>query len=78
MKPQAAVRAHKQDLDPEYTRRLRDEIKWQIDTILPDYNREREEFRATIKARKGVMDRATFNKIRNCLHPLPRSGADQG
>lgn len=65
----AAIRQHKRQLDNEYVQRRRDEIRKALeDTILPEYNREREMYRETIKARKGIMARADFNKLRRCVH----------
>jgi hypothetical protein len=43
-----------------------------LDTILPRHRAEQEEARRVMNARKGVMDKATFNKIRRCLHPDSR------
>jgi hypothetical protein len=42
------------------------------ETILPHYREKQAEAEKVIKARKGVMDKATFNRIRRCLHPDSR------
>jgi hypothetical protein len=36
---------------------------------LPHYKKTEAEYQRVIKARKGVMDRATYKKILSCLHP---------
>jgi hypothetical protein len=38
-------------------------------TVLPHYKKTEAQYRAIIKSRKGVMDRATYKKILSCLHP---------
>jgi hypothetical protein len=43
-----------------------------LDTILPRHRAEQEEAKRVMNARRGVMDKATFNKIRRCLHPDSR------
>jgi hypothetical protein len=69
-KLESAVRQHKRKLDLEFEQRVLDECRKRIEeTILPSYNREKAIYEDLIKARKGLMDRATYKKILACLHP---------
>jgi hypothetical protein len=43
------------------------------ETILPNWRKEQDEFKKLMNARKGVMDKATFNAIRRALHPDSRN-----
>jgi hypothetical protein len=73
----AAIRQHKRALDAEYDVRVRDESRRLIETtILPAYNKERDEYRAVIETRKGVMTAALYRKISAALHP--DNFADEG
>ena len=42
-------------------------------TVLPHYNDTYAIYQDLIKARGGIMSKATFNKIRRCLHPDSRN-----
>ena len=69
----SAIRQHKHKLDLEFEQRVRAECQTRIeDTILPHFDRTEATYQDLIKARKGLMDKATFNKIRRCLHPDSR------
>lgn len=68
-KLEMAIRQHKRQLDGEYVQRRRDEIRKALeDTILPEYNKEREMYRELIKARKGIMTRSEYLKLVKCVH----------
>jgi hypothetical protein len=65
-----AIEQHRRKLVREFEQRVQDECKARVEaTILPAYNEERADYRAIIKARKGLMDRATYRKILSCLRP---------
>jgi hypothetical protein len=69
-KLEIAIRQRRQELEAEYERRVRDEVQRRLEeTILPHYKERLAEAERVLKARKGVMDRATYRKIRACLHP---------
>lgn len=64
------VRQHIHKLDVEFEQRVLTECRKRLEeTILPSYNKSYAEHQEVIKARKGVMDRATYKKILSCLHP---------
>ena len=66
----AAIRRHRRKLDQEFDVRVQDEIRERLEaTVLPHYKKTEAQYRAIIKSRKGVMDRATYKKILSCLHP---------
>ena len=72
----AATRQYKRRLDLEFEKRVLDEIRRRVtDVILPYYQKEQAQAKAAMNARKGVMDKATFDKIRRCLHPDSRKTA---
>jgi len=59
-----------QRLASEFDQQVQAGIKQAIaDTILPHYNRMLDHYNRVIKARKGVMNRATYRLILSCLHP---------
>jgi hypothetical protein len=65
-----AIRQHKRKLDMEFEVRVLDECKRRLNEMsLPQYAKELAELERSISNRKGIMDRATFRKIRACLHP---------
>lgn len=65
----AAIRRAEHKLEVDFELRVQRELKRALDeTVLPAYHRELDEAREIIKSRKGLMDRATYTKIRNCLH----------
>ena len=43
-----------------------------MDTILPQYRKEQAQAKAIMNSRRGVMDKATFDRIRRALHPDSR------
>jgi hypothetical protein len=66
----AAIRQHKRKLDIEFEQRVRDECRKRIEeTILPSYNKSKDEYDSFVKSRRGVMTKAEYNLIRACLHP---------
>jgi len=70
---EAALRQHKRKLDLEFEPRVQQRLQELLgDTVLPHYNEIKANYEAVTKARKGLMDKATFNKIRRCLHPDSR------
>lgn len=67
---EAAIRQHKRKLELEFEQRVREECRERIEEmILPHYNETYATYQDLIKARKGLMDRATYKKILACLHP---------
>jgi hypothetical protein len=42
--------------------------QWLEETLLPKLRQEQAEAKDIIESRKGIMDKATFNRIRRCLH----------
>jgi hypothetical protein len=69
-KLEAAIRQEKRKLQAEFERAVQDELQRALnDTVLPQYNKEREDYRRVIAARKGIMTRATYRMILSCLHP---------
>lgn len=66
----AAVRQHIQKLNVEFEQRVLAECRKRLEeTILPSYNKSYAEYQDVVKARKGIMDRATYRTILSCLHP---------
>ena len=66
----STIRQHKHKLEMEFDARVREVAKNLLEeTILPQYNKEIEDARSVIKARKSIMPRAVFKKILACLHP---------
>jgi hypothetical protein len=66
----AAIRQHQRKLDAEFEQRVREACQRGIEeTVLPHYNETYAIYQDLIKARKGLMDRATYRKILSCLHP---------
>jgi len=69
-----AIRQEKAKLDREFEHRVLADIQRRMEeTILPQYRKEQADARQVMEGRKGVMDKATFNKIRRCLHPDSRN-----
>jgi len=69
----AAIRQHKRKLELEFEPRVQQRLQDLLgDTVLPAYNKSYVEYQEVTKTRKGLMDKATFNKIRRCLHPDSR------
>lgn len=65
----AATRQYQKRLDQEFERRVQDEVKRRVDDIvLPHWKKKIDEAQKLYARRKGVMDKATFTKIRACLH----------
>lgn len=66
----AAISQHQRKLDQEFEARVLAGIQERLkSTVLPHYKKTEAQYRAIIKSRKGVMDRATYKKILSCLHP---------
>jgi hypothetical protein len=71
-KLEAAIRQHKRRLDIEFEQRIQAETKERLESVqLPHHAKKLERMERLISARKGVMDKLTYNKIRRCLHPDP-------
>lgn len=72
-KLQAAIRQHKKQLDMDFENQVHAGIVRRLEqTILPEHERKYAEALAVVKARRGIMSRATFNLIRSALHPDSR------
>lgn len=70
----AAIRSHQRNMDAKFEQRVLDEIKRRIDEIvLPHWKQQIEEAKRIYERRKGIMDKATFNRIRRALHPDSRN-----
>jgi len=70
----AAIRQHQRKLDAQFERRVLDEIKKRIDEmILPHWKKQIDQAQELYARRRGLMDKATFNKIRRGLHPDSRN-----
>ena len=65
-----AIRQRTDELERQHERDVRDEVQRRLEeTILPHYKARLADADRVFKARRGVMDRATYRKIRACLHP---------
>jgi hypothetical protein len=65
----AAIRQHKRKLDLEFDERVRERYLKDLEEVgLPHYTKKIEKLERLIYARRGVMDKVTYNKIRFCLH----------
>jgi DNA-binding XRE family transcriptional regulator len=72
-KLEAATRQHKQKLDAGFHQAVNARVQeFLMDTILPRHRKEQAEAKKIVEARRGIMDKATFNKIRRALHPDSR------
>jgi transposase len=68
-KLQAAIRQHKRKLEADIDDRVRTMALEAIDKLLVHHKEKYARAERILKARKGVMDRATYRKILSCLHP---------
>jgi transposase-like protein len=69
-KLEAVMRQEKRKLQAEFERAVQDELKRALnDMVLPQYNKKLAEYQQVIKARKGIMSRATYRMILSWLHP---------
>jgi hypothetical protein len=65
----AAMRAYQRKLDNSFRERVSEEVRKRIEEIvLPNWKQQIDEAQAIMNRRHGIMDKATFNKIRRCLH----------
>jgi len=64
-----AIRQHQRDLDLKFEEAVREKYVADLNRVLPEYEQQQAYCDEVIKARKGVMPRATFRKILACLHP---------
>ena len=72
----AAIRQHQAKLDAKFYEEVNEGVRrFLLDTILPRYREEQQWANCIIAARKGIMNKATFNKVRRCLHPDSRASA---
>lgn len=70
----SAVRQHKEKLDADFHKRVNARVQeFLMDTILPQHRKEQGAAKKVMEARRGIMDKATFNKIRRGLHPDSRN-----
>jgi hypothetical protein len=70
----AAIRQYKRKLGLEFESLVRDEVKRRIDEImLPHLKQQIDQAQQLFARRRGLMDKATFNKIRRGLHPDSRN-----
>ena len=70
----SVLRRRVRELEAEFERRVRDEIKQRIDElILPHWKEQIAEAQTLYKRRKALMDKDTFNIIRRALHPDSRN-----
>ena len=66
----AAIRQEKRRLQAEFEQAVQDELKRALnEMVLPQYNKRLTEYQQVIKARKGIMSRATYRMILSWLHP---------
>ena len=70
-------RAYRKKLDRDFNQAVRVEYVKLLNAVLPKYNEALEQAQATIKARKGIMDDATFKLIWSCLHPDSRGSVTE-
>jgi transposase len=69
-----AIRQHQHALDLKFEQRVRDEVKKRVDEIiLPHWKEKIEQSKQLYAHRKGLMDKAMFNRIRRGLHPDSRN-----
>jgi len=72
-KLEVAIRQYKHKLAAEFHQRVNEGVQaFLMDTILPKHRKEQEEAKRIVDARRGIMDKQTFNSIRRCLHPDSR------
>jgi hypothetical protein len=70
----AAIRREKGRLAETFHQAVNDRVReFLAETILPNHRREQAEAKRVMASRKGIMDKATFNKIRRGLHPDSRN-----
>lgn len=70
----SATRQHARKLDAAFERRVSDDLRRRLDEIiLPHWKQQIEEAKRIYERRKGIMDKATFNRIRRALHPDSRN-----
>jgi hypothetical protein len=68
-----AIRQHQRRLDQDFETRVLRAIRQRLEeTILPSYEKTAADHQEIIKARKGLMSKADYNKIMSCLHPDSR------
>jgi hypothetical protein len=73
-KLEAAIRQHKRKLELEFEARAQQRLQDALnDTVLPAYNETYAIYRDLCDTRKGLMTKATYNKIASCLHPDSRN-----
>lgn len=70
----AALRQYKARLDAGFHEAVNKRVQAFLEeTILPRHREEQEQAKRITNARKGIMDKATFNRIRRGLHPDSRN-----
>jgi hypothetical protein len=69
----AAMRAYKAKLDADFNNRVNQRVREFLEeTILPKHRQEQEQAYKIMRARKGIMDKASFRLIWSALHPDSR------
>src|SRR5262245_3586323 len=72
-KLETAIRQHQNKLNQAFYQYVNDEIRKRMEeTILPRHREEQAQAKKIMEARKGIMDKITFNKVRRALHPDSR------
>lgn len=68
-----AIKQHMQKLEATFHQRVNDRVNKVLDEIrLPQWKEQIEQAKRILDRRKGLMDKAMFNKIRRALHPDSR------
>lgn len=70
----AAIRQEKARLSAQFSKAVDDKVRQKLDEmILPYWKKQIDEAQQLYARRRGLMDKATFNKIRRGLHPDSRN-----
>lgn len=73
-----AIQQHKEKLDREFFNKVNARVQEFLEqTLGPILQKEQDEAKRIMEARKGVMDRKAYRKILSCLHPDRVSDAEQ-
>ena len=77
-KLEAAIRQHKHRLDQDFFKRVNERVDQRINEYwLPEHKKLITDAKQWAERRKGIMNKATFDKIRRCLHPDSRNTATE-
>jgi hypothetical protein len=70
----AAIRQEKARLTAQFSQAVNEKVREKLDEmILPHWKKQIDEAQQLYARRRGLMDKATFNKIRRGLHPDSRN-----